>query len=165
MALLTTATYSTQAEFNSVAKNDWSTLTAANWNKAALYAEDIVDSYVQIQKSFHYSDQRKFPTELFEGSCGLNGDVPCDITKAHILITENELLKSQAGKDSDYSGIDDNSGVTSEEWSSSSYKNSTGGKLGNAKLYQDYNFVNIGIPALALRILKKYQHGTLTYKI
>jgi len=165
MALTTEATYSTQAEFNSYSKNDWSALTLAEWNKVALLAEDIVDSYIQIPKRDHFSCDRKVPFNDVDCGCGKDEKIPCDITKAHIIITENELLKKQNGLDSQTTLIGGNSDAQSEEWSSSSYKISKGSKSGLGSAGGDYEQINVGIPPLANRLLAKYRNGMLQFTI
>ena len=162
MPLITTPTYSDQADFLAYTGL---VITPAEWQQFALLAEDILDTYVTIPDRTQEVAGRAFPTTMYEGDCGTTSDIPCDITKAHILITKNEYLKDQAGHSNDPTVIGGNSNLASEEWSSSSYKKSSGNSSGGGSASQDYEFVNVGLPALANRLLSKYRYGTLTFRI
>jgi len=89
--LPTAVTYSTFEEFTAntrvVAQQ---TMDDEDWTPAALEAEYIIDSYVNVVQKYDSEQLRKFPTfdRITAGSV-----IPANVKKAHIMITSWLLLQ------------------------------------------------------------------------
>jgi len=146
MALPTTATYTTLAEFQAFTRvTSQKTILEADWQPSALHAEWIVDEYIGYVKPFDAVTPQvmKFPTIDADG----NSTIPDDIIKATIEITADLILKGDQVATADGT-------VKKEKWASTGYEKD----LGTGEITPEN--LNLYIPPLAKRLLRKYLGGS-----
>jgi len=140
----TVATYSTYSEWQVNNRSAAAAAAIANetaWRPHALFAETIIDEYVNIVTRAESSQVRKFPTIDEDG----NSEIPYKVKLAHIYITTDLILKGDQTAEQ--------SAVKSESWSGTGYSRTLSEE-------SDRDGYALQIPKIAKRLLKEWATGS-----
>lgn len=151
MTLVTTPTYTTFAEFTAHCRSaavKAALSTEDLWKPYALTAEIYIDSYVGAIERYDDDQQRKFPMENIDGE----SEIPDDVKIAHIEITADLYLKGDQEKFEGAQGS-----VSGESWNASGYSKNRAALEGNPETIQ------LMIPPLAKRLLRRFKKIIVTY--